>query len=54
MLSMSLAGQRTLSAEKLSLLIEILKVLPDEGEYLRPIYDIDRDQEALAAASSAS
>ena len=41
MLSMSLAGQRTLSAEKLSLLIEILKVLPDEGEYLRLIYDID-------------
>jgi uncharacterized protein (TIGR02147 family) len=52
MLSMSLSGQRTLPVEKLTPLTDALRLLADEAEYLRIMYEIehckdDRERERL-------
>jgi uncharacterized protein (TIGR02147 family) len=42
MLSMSLSGLRTLQIEKLIVLTDALKLLADEVEYLRILYDLEQ------------
>lgn len=45
MLSMILSGQRILPREKISTLVAALKLLPDEEEYLRLIYELQHAED---------
>jgi uncharacterized protein (TIGR02147 family) len=47
MLSMSLSGKRTLPLDKLVLAMAALKLLPDEIEYMRAIYEIETCDDPL-------